>query len=385
MDFRWATEDQAFRTDLQRFVKALLPDDWVGYGGEEGEDWEFAQLLAKKLGERGWLTMAWPREYGGQSASYWQQMIFKEQAFYQRLPLQNYIAINQVGPSIMLYGSPQQKRDYLPGIASGELIFCQMFTEPGAGSDLGGLQTRAIRDGEFYIINGQKIFTSLAHRAHFGWLAARTDPGAPKHRGISTFVIPTDLPGITILPLIDVNNHHSLNQVFFDNVRLPADRLVGEENRGWYQMMTTLDFERSGIERWAPGKRLLDDLVSYIAAEGNGPIAAPLRHKLSDFAIMSEVGLNLCCRVTDMQTAGQIANHEASISKIFNIYFYQGLAQLGVNLLGMYGALLPESKWARLHGICEHQYLGTIPTSISGGSLEVQKAIVATRGAGLPR
>jgi len=387
MHFRWSREDEAFRQELRSFIKEVLPADWTGY--REGTDdwWEFFRWVGRQLGARRWLVLAWPEEYGGLNASYWQQLIFKEETGYHRVPGINFNGVNNIGPSIMIYGNEEQKRKYLPGIASGDLFFCQMFTEPEAGSDLGSLQTRAIRDGDYYIVNGQKIFIGDAHVADYGWLAARTDPGAPKHKGISTFVIPTNLPGITITPIIDAAGEHLLNQVFFDNVRLPAENLVGVENRGWYQMMTTLDFERSGMERWAPAKRLLDDLVDFAKTEKKAGTAlpAPVRYRLADFAVMSEVGRYLAYRVTDMQTHGKIANHEASISKILAATLYQRLANFGVNLLGMYGPLSPKSKWAKMRGEFERYLLATIPTTISGGSLEIQHNVVAIRGLGLPR
>ena len=389
MDFGWSKEDLDFREEVRSFIKEILPADWTGHGGDEGENLAFTREVERKLGERRWLVLAWPREYGGLGATHWQQLIFKEEATYQRLPGMGNLGTNVIGPSIMIYGNDEQKEKYLPGIASGEIHFCQMFTEPGAGSDLGGLTTRATPDGDFYIVNGQKTFTSGAHQADFGWLAARTDPDAPKHKGVSTFVIPTNSPGITITPQINVMGEHGQNHVFFDNVRLPRKELVGVENRGFYQVMTTLDFERSGVERWAGGKRLLDDIVEYVISErgskGVATLPSGIRNKLVDAAITSEAGRYICYRITHMQTQGLIPNKEASMSKVINAHFYQDIANLGVNVLGMYGPLHPDSKWAKLRGIFEYQLLATIPTTISGGSVEVNRNIIATRGLELPR
>ncbi len=289
MEFQWSPEDEAFRQEIRSFIKDTLPADWTGFADDTAEQREFSRSVGHQLGARGWLVLAWPEEYGGLNASYWQQLIFKEETGYHRVPGINSNGVNNIGPSIMIYGNEEQKKRYLPGIASGDLYFCQMFTEPQAGSDLGSLQTRAVRDGDYYIVNGQKTFTSDAHRSDYGWLAARTDPDAPKHKGISTFVMPTDLPGITITPLINVLGEHSLNQVFFDNVRLLAEQLVGLENQGWYQIMTTLDLERSGMERWAPAKRLLDDLIDFARREKKDGTGLPpaARQRLADFAVMS--------------------------------------------------------------------------------------------------
>ena len=389
MEFRWSKEDEAFRQEVRAFIQEVLPPDWTGYGEENDENIEFARAVERKLGARGWLVLAWPVEYGGLGATHWQQLIFKEEGNYQRLPGMTNLGINVIGPSIMIYGNEEQKNKYLPGIARGEIDFCQMFTEPGAGSDLGGLTTRAIRDGDYYIVNGQKTFTSGGHRADYGWLAARTDPDAPKHKGISTFVIPTNLPGITMTPQINVMGEHQQNHVFFDNVRLPAEQLVGVENRGWYQIMTTLDFERSGIERWSGGKRLLDDLTAFLRSEresnGKGAIPLAVRYKIADAYVTCEAARYVAYRITNMQSQGLIPNKEASMSKVINAHFYQKMANLGVNVLGMYGPLHRDSKWAKLCGVFEYYLLSTIPTTISGGSVEVNRNIIATRGLGLPR
>ncbi len=389
MEFGWTKEDEAFKEEVRGFIKEVLPADWTGLGGESSENLAFSRAVERKLGARRWLVLAWPKEYGGLGATHWQQLIFKEEGSYNRLPGMTNLGINVIGPSIMIYGNDEQKEKYLPGIASGELHFCQMFTEPGAGSDLGSLTTRATRDGDFYLINGQKTFTSGAHQADYGWLAARTDPDAPKHKGVSTFVIPTNLPGITITPQINVMGEHHQNHVFFDNVRLPREQLVGVENRGFYQVMTTLDFERSGVERWAGGRRLLDDLVSYVISErgSKGVAALPsgVRNKLADAAITAEAGRYICYRITHMQSQGMIPNKEASMSKVLNAHFYQGIANLGVNVLGMYGPLHHDSKWAKLRGLFEYQILSTIPTTISGGSVEINRNIIANRGLELPR
>jgi alkylation response protein AidB-like acyl-CoA dehydrogenase len=383
MDFTPALEDEAFRRELQQFLDDLLPSDWLGIGSMEGND--VVHEIGRKMGDRRWLVMAWPKEYGGLGASYWQQAIFKEETGLRHLPLGTSLAVNSIGPSIMIYGTDEQKAKYLPGIASGELEFCQMFSEPGSGSDLASLQTRAVRDGDEWVINGGKIWTSNAHRSDYGWLAARTDPDAPKHRGISTFVIPVKTPGLTVNPLINVAGELGLNQLFFDNVRVPASCLVGQENRGWYQMMTTLDFERSGMERYAPAKALVNNLVEFVQEQGGLDKRKAARYALANQVVTSEVGRMLAYRVVAMQSKGLQTSTESSISKTFNAHFFQGTAQLGVNLLGTYGQLAPGSRWAKLQGLMEHRYLTTIPTTISGGTVEINRNIIATRGLGLPR
>jgi alkylation response protein AidB-like acyl-CoA dehydrogenase len=204
--------------------------------------------ISKKLAQKGWLVMSWPKEYGGQGASIIEQLVYQEEMSYWGVPgtMMGVGGVSWVGPSLMKYGAEEQKKKYLPLITSGEPdgVWCTGYSEPNAGSDLASLQTRAARAGNEYIINGQKTWTSAAHRARWCWLAARTDPNAlKKHQGISLFIVDMKSPGITIRPLFDITGSHIFNEVFFDNVHVPVSNLVGEENRGWYQLIAALDDE----------------------------------------------------------------------------------------------------------------------------------------------
>jgi len=278
---------------------------------------------------------------------------------------------------------------HLPGIVEAETVWCQGFSEPGAGSDLASLQTRAVADGDYFIINGQKIWTSFAHRADWCILLARTDPEAPKHKGISYFLLDMKTPGIEIRPLVDMMNRHTFNQLFFENVRIPRDCLVGELNRGWYVAAATLDFERSGINRVVAGYRTYEELVEYAAQAKRDSQRllddSRVRHRLGELAIEFQVGRMLAYRVASMQAKGQIPNAEASISKLYGSELQQRLGWDGMQILGLAGQLEPGGRWAPLGGRLEQYYLFAAALTVAAGTSEIQRGIIAGRGLGLPR
>jgi len=290
----------------------------------------------------------------------------------------------------MLYGTEEQKRQHLPGIASAEVTWCQGYSEPGSGSDLASLQTKAMRDGDDYVINGQKIWTSNAHRADWMFMLVRTDPEAPKHKGISFLLTPTSTPGFSHRPLINMADQHGFNEVFFEDVRVPVQNLVGEENRGWYVGAALLDFERSGIGQAAAARRNLDDLVEYARQAGrNGGLSGKseaARNKLAELIIESEVGRFLAYRVGSIQARGEVPNYESSVSKGYLSELAQRVAATGVNIMGLSGVVRPESpKWTKLRGTFALAYMVTLGGTIAGGTSEIQRGIIAQRGLGLPR
>ncbi|MGE5596131.1 MAG: acyl-CoA dehydrogenase family protein, partial [Hyphomicrobiales bacterium] len=351
MDFTFTPEEEAFRARL----RAFLAEHSSGVATEEEPDRD----LERKLAEHGWLTMAWPKEYGGGGASHIEQLIFKEE-MYRAGASYDQLAINLAGPTIMVHGSGEQKREHLPYIARAERRWCQGFSEPGAGSDLASLQTRAVRDGDDYIINGQKIWTSNAHNADYCLLLARTDPEAPKHRGISMFLVDMKSPGIRVQPLIQMTGVHGFNQVFFDEVRVPVANRLGDENRGWYVATTTLDFERSGIERnltaetdWNRIYSVLQDPTNRRALAASG---GSWRHKLADLRIEIEVGRWMARRVAYMQNAGLVPNAESSMSKGYNSEVGQRVDDFGVNVFGL-ASQLREGRRAALGGRPAFRYL----------------------------
>jgi len=395
MEFRFSPEEEAFRQEVREFLRREWSQEAaeggaespLGYGGGRGLD--EIRRFQKKLAQKGWLTLAWPREHGGLGAGIMKQVIFNEEMAYHRAPQQLGVGPDRVGPTIILYGSEEQKREHLPPIANADVIWCQGFSEPGAGSDLASLQTSAVEDGDYFVVNGQKIWTSLAHVADWMILLARTDPDAPKHRGISYFLLDMRTPGITVRPLVDMTGRHAFNQVFFDNVRVPRKNLVGELNRGWYVAAATLDFERSGINRVMAGIRLYEELVDYARQtrrDGQPLLALPsVRHRLAELKIEFEVGRLLAYRVAWIQAQGRIPNQEASVSKLFGSELQQRLARAGMEMLGLGGQLRPGSKWAPMAGRIADYYLGAVSTTIAAGTSEVMRNIIAMRGLGLPR
>ncbi len=276
MRIRFTKEQQEFRQEVSAFLEAETPPERRTIYGEFSEEkYWFGRALARKLAGKGWLTVGWPKEYGGGGKTFIEQSILDEQIGYHRVQRVGLTGLNFAGPAIMKFGSEEQKSRFLPPIARGEVEYCQGFTEPNAGSDLASLEMQARRDGDSYVLNGSKMFTSYYAHADYIYLLARTDPHAPKHRGISLFIVEMSAPGVSTRPLPYINGEVAA-QTFFDDVRAPASALVGEENRGWYHAMTTLDYERAGLERYARVRRAFDDFVDF--CRGSHYDGKPLSH-----------------------------------------------------------------------------------------------------------
>ena len=401
MEFRFSPQEEAFRQEVRGWLKDNLPENWQEdrfSRDRDPETWNIYRDFAKRLAKKRWVAPHWPVAYGGLGLTIIQQLIFNEEMSYANAPIgYSAIGVGWAGPTIIVYGREEQKKKHLGAITEAKAMWCQGFSEPNAGSDLSSLQTRAVRDGDDYIINGQKIWTSGAHYANWMILLARTDPEAPKHKGISYFLLDMKTPGVTVQPLIDMMNNHGFNQVFFENVRVPKDCLLGEENRGWYMAATTLDFERSSIGGAVGARKLLRDLTAYAADTpaaggsalgGNGHRLADevtVRSRLADAAVEVEVGRLLSYRVATLQARGQVPNYESSIAKLFNTDMQLRLARAGLEIMGLYGQLTPNSKWVPLRGRFERQYLWQTGMVVGGGTPEIQKNIIAMRGLGLPR
>jgi alkylation response protein AidB-like acyl-CoA dehydrogenase len=392
MDFSDTAEEAAFRTQVREFISKEAPKPKKGESGEEAliNGWQANQAWFKKLGERGWIAPAWPKEYGGASMTQTQQFIFNEEMALAKAPrpLHMIIGLGMAGPTLIVHGTEDQKQKYLPGMLRGEDIWCQGYSEPGAGSDLASLQTRAVRDGDDYVVNGQKIWTTLAHMAKYMILLTRTDPDAPKHRGITYFILDMKTPGVEVRPLYNLGNSHEFNEVFFDNVRIPKDNVIGEENRGWYAAVTTLDFERSSIGSATGMKQHVEELVDYARAHQDDATSAlktnpMLRYELADRMVEVEVARMLSYRVASMQNRGLIPNYEASLLKLYSTELNQRVAKTGIHVLGLYGQLLGDT--APLRGRWLQTYMRSAAYTIEGGTSEIQRNIIAQRGLGLPR
>jgi alkylation response protein AidB-like acyl-CoA dehydrogenase len=400
MDWRDTPEQAAFRHEVQEVIRTRLPERYREYartGSLEGRAWEFdrksddpaARQAASDwhaaLAERGWVAPHWPREYGGASLTPMEQFILNQELAGAGAPGVGGSGVGLLGPTLIVHGTEEQRRKYLPPILAGEVTWAQGYSEPGAGSDLAGLQTRAVRDGDDFVINGQKIWTSAAHTADAMFALVRTDPEAPKHRGIS-FVLIDDIktPGISVRPLIDMSGGHYFNEVFFDNVRIPATNMVGELNRGWYVGMTLLDFERSNIGGAIAARRTLRRLIETVKGDPllNERLASgKLRQELAQRYIETEVMFQYSFRIISMQARGELPNDQASMAKLFNSELSQRVAETAMECLGMNGNVLSGGK----AGSFPRAYLGAVPATIRGGTSEVQRNVIATRGLGLPR
>jgi alkylation response protein AidB-like acyl-CoA dehydrogenase len=392
MDLRDTAEEAAWRQEVRAFIAKELPQSFKDEPLEPEEvagQWDHPdmQTWRRKLVERGWIAPSWPKEYGGAALTLMQQFIMSEEMAEARAPAVGGMGISMVGPSLIVHGTEEQKKKFLPTILSGETFFCQGFSEPEAGSDLASLRTRAVRDGDDYVINGQKIWTSQAHRANWMFVLARTDPDVPKHKGISYFLLEMKTPGILVRPLQDITGSVLFNEVFFDNVRVPARNIVGEENRGWYIAATTLDFERANSASSVVIQRhRVDDLIR-LAREGSDQSVLGrnpgLRLELADRMIEVELARLMAYRIISMLGRGLIPNYQASMLKMFASELGQRISRTGMNLLGLYGGLY--GKEAPMKGRICRSYLRTLGSTIAAGTSEIQRNIIAMRGLGLPR
>ncbi|MDG0867851.1 acyl-CoA dehydrogenase family protein [Candidatus Lucifugimonas marina] len=390
MRFEFTAEETNFKSQLSAFLDDVLPDDWHGPADESLDDhWELNQSIKKGLAERGWLVMSWPKEYGGADSSPMMNTIFAEEMAYRRAPGHDRFGTRMFGPTLMRFGTEEQKKTHLGAIANGDIQWCQGYSEPNSGSDLASLQTKAIEDGDDFIVTGAKIWTSLAHRADMMFMLVRTDPEARPHKGISLILVDMKSPGVEVQPIVNMAGVHSFNQVVFDQVRVPKTNLVGDLNDGWRAGMTVLNFERSGIDYAAWARVALEELVDYVnsdTAEVSAAKSDPsVRVKLAELHMEAEAARLMCYDVSYRQGKGEIPSSEASMSKVAASEVYLKVLDYGVDLLGMYGVLEPGSDQAELQGRFFKMRMFYTSGPILAGTNEIQKNIIAQRGLGLPR
>ncbi len=381
MDFRLSPAQTSFQQEVASFITHDLPGGWNADFESIDAQMAVEREVMRRLAARHWLALPWPKEVGGLGATPMEQLVFNELMAYHRVPGVMNMGVAWVGPVVMLYGTDRQKKDYLSRIADGSDIWCTLYSEPGAGSDLAAMQTRAVRDGDDYILNGQKIWTTFGHYADWGWLAARTDPDAPKHKGLSTFAVKMDTPGITIRPLVNMTGAHEFNEVFFEDVRVPASNLVGEENRGWYHVAVGLDFERSSIGATSSARRAIDDIVATLRDRAVS-VGHAIRHRVADQAIAVQVLRNMAYNIASMQGGGVVPTREAQMAKLFGAELQQRVAATGVQVFGMGGQ---AAKTGSPADAAAYALLRAVANTIEGGTSEVQRSVIATRGLGLPR
>ncbi|MGD0856136.1 MAG: acyl-CoA dehydrogenase family protein [Dehalococcoidia bacterium] len=399
MDFELSPKELALQQEVREFAKKEIPKEWtVNFLDEESrdEDWAFSLSISKKLADKGWLVMTWPKKYGGRDVSFLEEAVFQMEASYWSIPglTMGISGTAWVGPSLMLFGSEEQRQKYLPMIASGspDGIWCTGYSEPNAGSDFASIQTRAVRDGDEYVINGQKVWTSCAHRARWCWLAVKTDPNLEKpQRGISLFIVDMKSPGVTVKPLLNYSGAHIFNEVFFDNVRVPAENLVGEENKGWYQLMQALAFERRmvGSENYGLGTRIFYSLKEHVSkTKRNGkPLSQDpvIRHRLAENAVELETLKMFALDLAWKMSQGIIPVYESSRNKAYADLVIENLVETGTEILGPFSQVYQHSSLARLNGIIQSEYLMFPGTASAAGTDEIEKGIIGQFKLGLPK
>lgn len=398
MDFRLDSEHQEFLKALRSFIQRevtpelqaemLLPQtrpwggSWMAIGPE-------CKTFLRKLGTSGWLGVSWPKERGGKGLPLIYQHLLISELSYHELPYGGH-TVNTLGPIIARVGTEEQRKKYLPPILRGETQYSLGYTEPEAGTDLASIQTRAVRDGDEYVINGVKLYCSAAHITDYIWLAARTDPSAPKHKGISILMVPTGSPGISVHPLKTMADEQT-NEVVFENVHVPITALIGEENQGWSVLAQALDYQRVTVSarEASQSKLYLDTLIKYInVTKINGKTLASdpvIRHQVAELFVASQVSKLFAYRNTWMIDRKLPVDKEAAMSKAWMTELNQRILSVALQIMGPYGQLQMGSPSAPFDGSMEAKYRGSPMVKFGGGANEVQRNIVAERGLGLPR
>ncbi len=383
MHLQETPEQQALRTELRAYFAELLSPEVraeIGFRGEGGPGW---RRIVKQMGADGWLGIGWPEEYGGQGRPPTDQFIFYDEVQRAGAPVP-FVTLNTVGPTLMSFGSEEQKARFLPGIVSGELNFAIGYTEPNSGTDLASLQTRAVRDGDEYVINGNKVYTSGANDADWVWLAVRTDPDAPKHKGISMIMVPTDAEGFSWTPIVTVGENRT-TATYYDNVRVPVENLVGEENAGWRMITTQLNHERIGLAAHsAEAHEFFNDVKAWAAEEGVLDLPWVRADLAKCHALLDAMHL------LNWKLATAVANEDldpadASAVKVYGTEAVVEVAHLLLGVLGAKGYLREGSPGAVLSGRIERAGRASQINTFGGGVNEIQREIVAWLGLGLKR
>jgi len=397
MDFTLTPEQQSFRDEVRSWLKKNLPKDWTSRVQAASdvpreEAYDFLRQWQRKMYEAGFVGLTWPKESGGRGLTFMEEMILQEEmALAKAPPVLNILAVGMAGPTINAYGTEEQKKRYPPKMLSCEEIWCQGYSEPNSGSDLAALQTRAVKDGEYYVINGQKVWTSLAHIADWMMLLARTDPDAPKHKGITYFLLDMHAPGVTVKPLKQITGDAEFNEVYFDNVRIHESQILGGLNNGWAVGLTTLMYERLALGfglqvRLRIALDGLVDLARRSSKNGTPATKDPVtRQKLAQLWIDTEVFKYTGARAITKLLKGELPGPEASTGKMMWVEGHQRLQEMAMELEGPYSQLTKGSRWAVESGLWQYGFLRSRANSIEGGTTEIQKNIIGERVLGLPK
>jgi alkylation response protein AidB-like acyl-CoA dehydrogenase len=381
-------EQRALQQELRAYFASIMTDEQRAEleGGHAGGG--AYRKVVRRLGQDGWLGVGWPKEYGGHGRGPVDQLIFLDEASKAGVPIPM-VTLNTVGPTIAQFGTEEQKQRFLPAILAGEMHFAIGYTEPGAGTDLASLRTRAVRDGEEYIVNGQKVFTTGGHDADFVWLACRTDPDAPKHKGISILLVDTKLPGFKWTPIWTVGGGHT-NATYYEDMRVPADMLVGEENGGWKMITTQLNFERVALGpsgQIFKSLNLVADWARSTDAPGGGRMVDQewVRLNLARVRAKAEIAELFNWRVASLQEKGKLNPADASAMKVYGTELRIETLRLLMEVVGPQAALKKGSTGAALAGTLEAEYRSAIVGTFGGGVNEIQREIVGAAGLRMPR
>ncbi len=380
MEFEWSEDDRRFREELKAFLDRELPDDWEersrGGPGSEAQA-EFSYGFCRALASHGWLTQSWPSAYGGADATPWRHAILGEEMWRIGEPRgPQYMNVNWIGPTIMEFGTEEQKAFHLPKISRGEVLWCQGFSEPEAGSDLVALRTLALRDGDDYVVNGSKIWTSYVNHAQYCFLLVRTDPDSKRHRGISVLLVPMDLPGIVVREIPSVVGERYFHEVFFTDVRVPVSCRLGDEHEGWKVVTHSLQFERVGAARYARAALLLDHLAEK--ARERGMLEDPtLEEKLGRARAACEAARLLTYRVIDLRARGLPPSADTNVARVAGTLAERAVSELGLAIFGSEG--LEYGNFAESH------FRMAMTAGVAVGTTEINLNLVANRFLGLPR
>lgn len=388
MDFELGNEQRAWVAEVRQFLAehatAALKAEILAHGLEyQGGE---VTAFRRKIGEKGWFGLNWPTDYGGLGLTAIHQHLLMSEFEYAGVPGPD-LTVTSVAPMIMRHGTEQNKKEFLPGIARGEIVCALGYSEPNAGTDLASLRTRAVRDGDEWVINGSKIWNSGAQRSTHEWLCVRTDPDAPRHRGISVIMVPVDSPGIEIHPLYAWSGYRT-NETFFRDVRVPVTNLIGEENAGWTYITGALDHERGALTTPGDLRRAVEDLVALAASplrDGSVPAGDPVfRRRLAAVEADVEVATLMGYEAASLLDGGRIPTVEVSVEKVFTSELRQRIADLALDLLGPDGLMAYRSTGAPLGGFFERLYRVSPLMRFGGGTNEVLRDVIAQRGHKMP-
>ena len=390
MDIHFDAKAEAFRAEIRTWLEANVPSEPLP--SDPDAAFQYRRTWQRHMYDAGWAGIHWPQEYGGRGATLIESAVFSQEMARAQAPdMANALGLMIVGPTLMAHGTEEQKKRYIPKILSAEEIWCQGFSEPDSGSDLASLQTRAVSDGDDFVVNGQKIWTSMAQYADMCILLVRTEPDAPKHRGISYLLVDMHRPGVTVKPLRQITGGAEFNEVFFDQVRVPKTQLVGELNAGWRIAMTTLTHERGsasfGTQMYI--KRNLDDIIAVAkkTSRNGQPLSADplMRQKLAEAYIRVDLMRLNNYRTITRQLRGQPPGPEASLDKLYWSETHQQLQEIGQDILGLRSQLSPASPYYPTPVDLQYLFLFSRAETIFSGTSEIQKNIIGERVLGLPK